>query len=158
VPGAFTISLGSLAGLSGGAEFRFGSYAGRTETGRTPYLAAPTLTLPVGIDFARGFGSYNLGLFLSAIDPAAYLQYDVVAGGKLPGAQLITALAPGAWLHASVFDSPFTLGMYGVFRPGLRADTSALSLPSAHALQFGFSASVDVTLFDLFTSAASVRK
>lgn len=158
VPGAFTISLGSLAGLSGGAELRFGSYGGKKETGKVPYLAAPTLTLPVGIDFTRGFGTHNLGLFVSAIDPAAYLQYDAVAGATLPGAQLVTVLAPGAWLHASVFDSPFTLGMYGVFRPGLRADASGLSVPSAHALQFGVSASVDVTLFDLFSSSASVRK
>ena len=158
VPGALTISLGSFAGLSGGTELRFGSYGGRRETGKVPYLAAPTLTLPVGIDFARGFGTHNLGVFVSAIDPAAYLQYDAAAGGTLPGAQLVTVLAPGAWLHASIFDSPFTLGLYGVFRPGLRSDTSALSIPSAHALQFGVSAAVDVTLFDLFSSSASVRK
>jgi hypothetical protein len=158
VPGAFNISLGSLAGLSGGAELRFGSYGGRRETGKIPYLAAPTLTLPVGIDFSRGFGTHNLGLFVSAIDPAGYLQYDASAGAALPGAQLVTALAPGAWLHASLFDSPFTLGLYGVFRPGLRADTSALSVPSANALQFGVSASVDVTFFNLFSSSASVQK
>lgn len=158
VPGALNISLGSFAGLSGGAELRFGSYGGRSENGKTPYLAAPTLTLPVGIDFTRGFGTHNLGVFFSAIDPAAYLQYDAAAGATLPGAQLVTVLAPGAWLHASVFDSPFTLGLYGVFRPGLRADASAFSVPGAHALQFGISAAVDVTLFDLFSSSASVRK
>lgn len=158
VPGALTISLGSFAGMSGGTEFRFGTYNGRNESGKIAYLAAPTLTLPVGIDFARGCGSYNIGLFVSAIDPAGYLQYDVSAGGKLPGAQLVTALAPGAWLHASLFDSPFTFGVYGVFRPGLRADMSALSVPSAHALQFGVSAAVDVTLFDLFSSSASFKK
>lgn len=158
VPGAMTISLGSLAGLSGGTELRFGSYGGRKENGKVPYLAAPTLTLPVGVDFTRGFGTHNLGVFVSAIDPAAYLQYDAAAGGTLPGAQLVTVLAPGAWFHASLFDSPFTVGLYGVFRPGLRADASALSIPSAHALQFGVSAAVDVTLFDLFSSSASVRK
>ena len=145
-------------GLSGGTEFRFGSYHGRQETGQVPYLAAPTLTLPVGIDFARGFGSHNLGVFLSAVDPAAYFQYDVSAGATLPGAQLVTAIAPGAWLHASIFDSPFTLGVYGVFRPGLRAETTALSVPGAHALQLGLSASVDVTLFDLFTTSRTLRK
>ncbi len=154
VPGAWTISLGSFAGLSGGTEFRFGTYGGRKETGQVAYLAAPTLTLPVGIDFARGFGTHNLGVFVSAVDPAAYLQYDVTAGATLPGAQFVTALAPGAWLHASILDSPFTLGLYGVFRPGLRADTSALTIPGAHALQFGFSAAVDVTLFDLFSSSS----
>lgn len=158
VPGALTISLGSFAGLSGGTELRFGTYGGRRESGKIPYLAAPTLTLPVGIDFARGFGTHNIGLFVSAIDPAAYLQYDAAAGGSLPGAQLVTVLAPGAWFHASILDSPFTLGAYGVFRPGLRADSSAFSIPGAHALQFGVSASVDVTLFDLFSSSASVRK
>ncbi|HRI65539.1 MAG TPA: hypothetical protein PK156_14925, partial [Polyangium sp.] len=157
VPGATTISLGSLAGLSGGTELRFGSYAGRYETGKVPYLAAPTLTLPLGIDFARGFGTHNLGVLVSAIDPAAYLQYDAAAGATLPGAQLVTALAPGAWLHASILDSPFTLGVYGVFRPGLRADASAFSTPGAHAFQFGVSAAVDVTLFDLFSSSVSVR-
>ncbi len=156
--GAWTISLGSFVGLSGGTEFRFGSYNGRQETGKVPYLAAPTLTLPVGIDFARGFGSHNLGVFLSAVDPAAYFQYDVSAGATLPGAQLVTAIAPGAWLHASIFDSPFTLGVYGVFRPGLRAETTALSVPGAHALQLGLSASVDVTLFDLFTTSRTRRK
>jgi len=158
VPGATTISLGSLAGLSGGAEFRFGTYGGRRETGATPYFAAPTLTLPVGIDFARGFGTHNLGVFVSAIDPVAYLQYDATAGAKLPAPQLVTVLAPGAWFHASILDSPFTLGLYGVFRPGLRADATSFSLPGAHALQFGVSASVDVTLFDLFSSSASVQK
>lgn len=158
VPGVTTISLGSFAGLSGGTELRFGTYGGRRENGRTPYFAAPTLTLPVGIDFARGFGTHNLGVFFSGIDPAAYLQYDVSEGAKLPGPQIVTALAPGAWFHASILDSPFTLGVYGVFRPGLRADTSAFSLPGAHALQFGVSAAVDVTLFDLFSSSASVQK
>jgi hypothetical protein len=158
VPGAMTISLGSFAGLSGGAEFRFGTYGGRVENGSIPYLAAPTLTLPVGIDFARGFGTHNLGVFVSAIDPAAYLQYDAAAGARLPGPQIVTVLAPGAWLHTSILDSPFVLSLYGVFRPGLRADSAAFSIPGAHALQFGVSASVDVTLFDLFTSTASVRK
>lgn len=158
VPGALTISLGSLAGLSGGTELRFGSYGGRRETGKVPYLAAPTLTLPVGIDFARGFGTHNLGVFVSALDPAAYLQYDAGSGAKLPGAQFVTVLAPGAWLRASILDSPFTLGVYGVFRPGLRADASAFSIPGAHALQFGVSAAVDVTLFDLFSSSVSFRQ
>ncbi len=83
---------------------------------------------------------------------------DAAAGATLPGAQLVTVLAPGAWFHASLFDSPFTLGLYGVFRPGLRADTSAFSIPGAHALQFGVSAAVDVTIFVLFSSSASVQK
>lgn len=158
VPGVTTISLGSLAGLSGGTELRFGTYGGRRETGRTPYFAAPTLTLPVGVDFARGFGTHNLGVFFSGIDPAAFLQYDASEGAKLPAPQVVTALAPGAWFHASILDSPFTVGVYGVFRPGLRTDTNAFSIPGAHALQFGVSASVDVTLFDLFSSSASVQK
>jgi hypothetical protein len=155
VPGSFTVSLGSLPGLAVvGGELRFGPYGAMTETGKKPYIVAPTLTMPVGIDFARGYGSYNLGVFVSVIDPAAYLQYDATQNGRLPGAQLLTLLAPGAWARAGVLDSPFTIGLYGVFRPGLRAWESGLSAPGAHALQVGLSASIDVTLYDLFTGAA----
>jgi len=158
VEGSFTVSLGSFPGLVTGGELRFGSYAGVLEKGDKAHAIAPTLSLPVGLDFARGFGSYNLGLFVSALDPAAYLQYDAEQGGRLPGAQVLTLLAPGAWLRASILDSPFTLGVFGVYRPGLRAMESAPTTPGAHALQIGFSASVDVTLYDLFTGAPKIRE
>ncbi|MDI1448771.1 hypothetical protein [Polyangium sp. 6x1] len=152
--GATTISLGAFPGMFVGGEVRFGTYGNVTERGRVPHVVAPTLTMPIGLDFATGRGDYNLGAFVSLIDPAAYLQYDVEQGGRLPGAQILTLLSPGVYLRAGLFDSPFNIGIYGVFRPGLRAWESGLSMPGAHALQFGLAASVDVTLFDLFTGAA----
>ncbi len=152
-PGVTTISLGAFPGMFVGGELRFGTYGLTTERGQVPHVVAPTLSMPIGIDFARGHGSFNLGGFVSLIDPAGYLQYDAELDGRLPGAQLLTLLAPGVYLRAGLFDSPFTLGVYGVFRPGLRAWESGLSMPGAHALQVGVAASVDVTLFDLFTGA-----
>lgn len=158
VPGSFTVSLASFPGLTFGGELRAGSYAGRQESLRTPYFVAPTLTMPVGIDFARGYGNYNLGVFVSALDPAAYLQYDAEQDGRLPGAKLLTALAPGLWLRAGLFGSPFALSAYSVFRPGLRSFESGVGAPGAHALQIGLAASIDVTLFDLFTGPARTEE
>ena len=155
LPGVTTISLGAFPGMFVGGELRFGTYGTTTERGRVPHFVAPTLTMPIGLDFATGRGDYNLGAFVSLIDPAAYLQYDVAQNGRLPGAQVLTLLSPGVYLRAGLFDSPFNLGVYGVFRPGLRAWESGLSMPGAHALQFGVAASVDVTLLDLFTGAAA---
>ncbi|MRG91206.1 hypothetical protein [Polyangium spumosum] len=154
-PGATTLSINAFPGMFVGGELRFGTYGTTTERGGVPHVVAPTLTMPLGLDFASGRGGYNLGAFFSLIDPAAYLQYDVERNGRLPGAQLLTLLAPGVYLRAGLFDSPFNLGIYGVFRPGLRAWESGLSMPGAHALQVGLAASVDVTIFDLFTGKAA---
>ncbi|MDI3285518.1 hypothetical protein [Polyangium sp. 15x6] len=155
MPGVTTISLGAFPGMFVGGELRFGTYGTTTERGGVPHVVAPTLAMPIGLDFATGRGDYNLGAFISLIDPAAYLQYDVEQSGRLPGAQVLTLLSPGLYLRAGLFDSPFNLGVYGVLRPGLRAWESGLSIPGAHALQLGVAASVDVTLFDLFTGRSA---
>jgi hypothetical protein len=69
---------------------------------------------------------------------------------RLPGAQIVTVLAPGAWVRFAPWQAPFSVNLFSVFRPGLRAWESSLSGPAAHAFQTGVSFSVDVTLFELY--------
>jgi hypothetical protein len=154
LPGAFTLSLTAFPGIGGGVERRWGQYGVVREHGDNSYLAAPTLQMPLGLDFAWGWDSESSvsssGFFISVLDPAAYLQYDPDHGGRLPGAQILTSLAPGLAIRQSLGPTPFVLTLYGVFRPNFRAWEPGPTSPAAHALQFGASLAVDVTLFELY--------
>lgn len=156
VKDSWVVSIGSIPGFPLGIEGRWGQYGARKENGFNangkPYFVAPTLTLPVGIDASYGLGWGTVALFASLLDPAAYLQYDVSEQGRLPGPQIVTALAPGLWARFAPFKTPFSLNLFLVFRPQLRAWEAQAGGPAADALQFGGSLSVDVTLFELFTS------
>ncbi len=150
VKGATTISLTAFPGFGTGLEKRWGQYGATLERGGEVYWAAPALQLPLGIDFTRGFGTTSFGGFVSLIDPAAYLQYDPDKQGRLPGAQILTALAPGTSLHVGLGRSPFVLSVYGVVRPNFRAWQSDAAAPGATVFQLGGSIAVDVTLFELW--------
>ncbi|WP_441286187.1 hypothetical protein ACSRUE_27515 [Sorangium sp. KYC3313] len=147
------VSLAAFPGFAAGGEVRFGQYGVTRERGKV-YSSAPTLTLPVGVDVAFGTDCSfpaPFGLFFSVLDPAAFLQYDASEQGRLPGPRLTTALSPGVWMRFGFKDTPVSLNLFGVYRPGLRAWEASVSGPAADAFQFGASASVDVTLFDLYT-------
>jgi hypothetical protein len=151
-PGTFTLSLASFPGviLSAG-EGRWGQYGVFREDARKAYYVAPSLVMPVGLDFAWGNTTWlrPFGVFVSFIDPIAFLQYDVSKDGRLPGPRITTVLAPGIWLRLGIKDTPFSLHPFVVYRPGLRAWESSVNGPAADALQYGVSASIDVTLFEL---------
>lgn len=159
VPGAMTVSLSALAGFNVSAlEVRWGQYGVHREQGLEPHWAPPSLQLPVGIDVTWGWNrddpaksAGSSGIFVSLVDPAAYLQYDPDQGNRLPGAQVLTALAPGVALRTSLWDTPFVASVYGVFRPNFRAWEPGVAVPGAHALQIGASLSVDVTLFEIYS-------
>ncbi len=159
VDGSTMVSLGSIPGLALGGEARWGQYGARRENGvgasNLPYFVSPTLVMPVGLDVSRGHGTFATALFISLLDPAAYLQYDSSEEGRLPGAQILTALAPGLWGRVSLGESPFGINAYAVFRPKLRAWEPAVAGPAADAFQLGVSLSVDVTLLELYTGEAS---
>src|SRR5262249_15807624 len=105
VPHTFTVSAGSFAGVGAAAELRWGQYGVFRNRGEHAFFAAPTLQLPVGFDISWGTGRSvfpTFGMFFSVLDPAAYLQYDIDQQGRVPGPQVITALAPGYALHVSL--------------------------------------------------------
>lgn len=147
--GASVVSISAFPGLWGGVEARWGPYGAVIERGKPLYPVAPTLSFPLGLDFAWGMGGWSLGGFVSVLDPVAFLQYDVDAGGRLPGAQLLTVLAPGLGVRVGVADSPFTLAVMGVYRPSFRTEERQVAGSGADVLQIGVLLSVDVTLFEL---------
>jgi hypothetical protein len=159
-PGSFVVSIASFAGFNlSTLEVRNGQY-GVTREHWTSHYLAPSLTLPVGIDLAWGFPKKTpgaFGIFVSAIDPAAFLEYDPSNAGRLPGPRLTTVLAPGIWPHFALGESPFNVSPYFVYRPGLRAWQASVNAPAADALQLGVSLSVDVTLFDLYTKPIDTK-
>lgn len=148
VPGATTVSIAAFPGFAMALEGRWGQYGATYERLSDLHFASPTLTLPVGIDMS--WGGKCSHVFFSLLDPAAYLQYDGENQDRLPGAQLITALAPGVSWRITPFDAPLSINPFLMLRPNLRAWESGLSSPAAHALQLGLNVSLDVTLFELF--------
>ncbi|MBK8252755.1 MAG: hypothetical protein IPK82_08820 [Polyangiaceae bacterium] len=150
IPESRSLTITSFAGMGTGMEWRWGQYGVTREGGRNVYWAPPTLQLPVGIDYAHGYKGGSWGIFIPLIDPAAYLNYDPDKQGRLPGAQLVTVLAPGLAGRVSLGETPFALTVYAIFRPALRAWESDVTSPGANALQLGASLSVDVTLFELW--------
>ena len=150
-PGAFTFSLTSHPGVQAiAAEWRWGTYGVFHESGQV-YAQPPTLSLPIGFEFAWGHDCAftPIGIYLPVIDPAAFLQYDVSNGGRLPGARLVTVVAPGAGLRWGISGTPFSvIAPMVVYRPGLRAWDSNIGGTGADALQVGVWASIDVTLFE----------
>ncbi|XXT17120.1 hypothetical protein WME94_43520 [Sorangium sp. So ce429] len=151
----FTASIAAFPGFAGGIEWRAGQYGVHGEDFGRAYGVAPTLVLPVGIDLAWGTADdatiSPAGLFISLLDPAAFLQYDAAEQGRLPGPRLTTALAPGVWGRFAFRGTPFTLNPFIVFRPGLRSWEGGVSGPAASAFQLGIAAAIDVTLFGLYT-------
>lgn len=155
-PGSFVLSLASFPGLWGGAEQRWGPYGAVLERGADVYAVAPTLSFPIGLDIAFGTpNGWSIGAFISVLDPVAFLQYDTSNGGALPGAQLLTVLAPGLGLRVGLPNTPFTVMPMVVYRPAFRTESSQVAGPGADVLQYGLLVSVDVTLFELHVSEAN---
>lgn len=149
----WTVSLTAHPGFVGGLEWRHGTYGATYEDGKL-YAQLPALTLPVGIETAWGFARCisPLGFFISVVDPAAFLQYDADKDGRLPGASIKTALAPGVGLRIGVAGTPFSFIPQFVYRPGLRQWQADFSGTGADALQLGLLLGVDVTLFEFSRS------
>ncbi|PRQ04213.1 hypothetical protein ENSA5_09970 [Enhygromyxa salina] len=145
-----TISLASYPGIFAATEFRWGPYGATLEQGRPAYGQAPTLSLPVGIDIVRGFGNWGFGGFLSILDPAAFLHYDVSNSGQLPGPRPVTVLAPGAFLRFNLGPTPLVALLGAVYRPQFRTWGPTVSGPGADALQIGVALGVDLTLWRLY--------
>ncbi|HSY23236.1 MAG TPA: hypothetical protein VK841_14015 [Polyangiaceae bacterium] len=150
VPGRYTVSVTSEAGIFTALELRHGAYGVIENNFEKAYGQAPTLSLPIGIEFAWGTrgGPNPLSLYLPIIDPAAFLQYDAAQNGRLPGPGVLTALSPGVGLRFGIGGSPFGIMPMVVYRPALRAWDPAVA-KGADALQFGLNFDVDVTLFKL---------
>ncbi|MBI5536970.1 MAG: hypothetical protein HY898_29890 [Deltaproteobacteria bacterium] len=154
VDGSTTVSIASFPGVAFGGESRRGQYGVFKERLDKAYFMAPTLAMPVGVDVAWGRSDSTSwlrpdALFVSLIDPLAFLQYDASKDGRLPGPRLTTVLAPGLWLRYRLGDSPFSFSPFVVYRPGFRAWESSWNGPAADALQYGAAFSIDVTLFEL---------
>jgi hypothetical protein len=148
IPNARTVSIAAFPGFGSGAEWRVGQYGVNRERANHTYGIEPTLFMPVGVDMAWGRW---VKVFVSVLDPAAFLQYDGSEGNRLPGARLTTVLSPGLAFRVVPFDAPISLLVFGMYRPGLRAWESSVTGPAADAIQVGGLISVDVTLFDLYT-------
>lgn len=146
--GAFTMSLGSHVGVYTAAEFRWGQYGVHRERG-TPHWQAPTLAVPIGLDFAWGTGRHSVGLFTPLIDPAAFVQYDVSEEGRLPGPRPLTVLSPGAFFRWGICRSPITLLVGYVYRPKLRTWEATINEPGADAHQLGVSLAIDATFWNI---------
>jgi len=152
-PHSFTLSVGSHAGFMLGRERRWGTYGLVRERGEDVYPVAPTLSLPVGLDFSWACTKHrwNGGLFVSLLDPAAFLQYDVQEGGALPDPNLMTVLAPGLAGRIGIPTTPFGVLVGGVYRPNLRSVSEpGFASTGANAMQYYLAATVDVTLWSLY--------
>lgn len=147
-PGAFTLSLGSHVGMYAAAEFRWGQYGVNRERG-TLHGQAPTLTVPIGFDFAWGTGRSSLGFFVPLIDPAAFVQYDVGEKGRLPGPRPLTVLSPGAFFRWGICRTPLTLLLGYTYRPRLRTWEATINEPGADAHQIGLSVAIDATFWNI---------
>jgi hypothetical protein len=147
--GTTTVSLMALPGFFGALEWRSGQYGVVKEDWHRRYWQAPTLTLPLGVEAAWGMGRFPLGVFISVLDPAAFLQYDVKRDGRLPGASLLTALAPGVGVRVGIYGTPLAVVPMVVYRPNFRAWDAAVGARGASAIQLGVALSVDVTLFEM---------
>jgi len=146
--GALSLSIASHVGVMAAVEFRRGQYGVHFEHG-APHLQAPTLTVPIGFDLTGGTGRNSLGGFASVIDPAAFLQYDVGEGGRLPGPRPHTVLAPGLFFRWGIFRTPLTLLVGYVYRPRLRTWEATVHEPGADAHQIGLSLAIDATLWNI---------
>lgn len=154
-PGSFTLSLTSHVGVYGAAELRYGQYGVTRERGSL-HGQAPTLSVPIGLDFAWGPSkrvrikpNNSIGFFVPIIDPAAFVQYDVAEGGRLPGPRPITVLSPGLLLRWGIFRTPFTLLLGYMYRPRLRTWEATVNEPGADAHQLGLSLAIDATLWNI---------
>ncbi|MEM7158210.1 MAG: hypothetical protein AAF799_35540 [Myxococcota bacterium] len=142
---SFTASIGTHVGFTAGYELRFGTYGATHNFGRGA-VVAPTLFAPIGLDLAWKRKKSTWGLFLPAVDPAAFLQYDASEDGRLPGPRVTTALSPGLAARVSLGESPLSLMVYGVVRPQLRTREATVSGPGATAIQFGAAITWDIPL------------
>ena len=146
-PGSFTVSLTSHAGLMSGVEWRSGEHS---SPGDDVHWQPFALSMPVGVEMAWGTECLILGVFVSVIDPAAYLHYD--EEGDLPGATIKTALAPGLGIRLGIPDTPFSFMPMAIYRPGFRAVESGIDSDGANVFQVSAMVSVDVTLYELLSS------
>lgn len=144
---AFTASIGAQLGITSAAELRFGTYGASYYSGKEVAWAAPTLFFPMGLDLAWKKKNATHGAFFSVIDPAAFLQYDIHEGGRLPGARLTTIVAPGVAWRVSLGDRPLSFMLYAVFRPQLRTWEPTISGPGASVLQFGAAFTWDIPFY-----------
>ncbi len=123
---------------------------------------------PVGLDFTWPCSQWTLGVFASALDVGQLLTSPVGAttgqnnGNQpaktaVPGTEINVAqvLAPGAYAHTSLGDTPFTLGIGVSAAPLLRyyEDTSGKTPYSMLRAQAFFG--VDLDLIPLHTSHSS---
>jgi hypothetical protein len=143
---AFTASIGAQLGVTSAAELRFGTYGASYYAGDVAW-AAPTLFFPMGLDLAWKKKHVTHGAFFSVIDPAAFLQYDIHEGGRLPGARLTTIVAPGIAYRVSLGNRPLSFMLYAVFRPQLRTWEPTISGPGASVLQFGAAITWDIPFY-----------
>jgi hypothetical protein len=159
-PALGVLSITAHPGLFTAGELRVGPYGAFRENGEKAYFQGPTLSLPVGLEYTSGLDCpiSPVGAFVSLIDVAAFLEYDVDQGGRLPGPSVLTVLAPGLGLRLGVKDTPFSFLPYFVVRPGLRQWEPDPDGAGATALQLGGLFSVDVTLFSLATWQREVVK
>jgi len=158
--GSFVFSLTAHAGFFAAGELRTGTYGAFHENGEKLYGQAPTLALPVGLDFTWGVDSpiSPVGLFVPILDPAGFLNYDADQGGKVPGPSVLTALSPGLGFRWSIRDTPFGFVLpYFVFRPSLRQWDPDPDGGGAHAFQLGGMISVDVTLYKIIALSREGR-
>lgn len=147
---SFHITLSAMPGIQTAMEFRRGPYGTTIEPAHRVYYQAPALQLPIGFDFTWGIKDRtSLGLFVSMVDPLAFLQYDVRHQGRLPGPSVLTALAPGLGFRIGLGRSPLSLMPFVVFRPRFRAWEPSIAGPGAHALQVGVALTFDLVLFTL---------
>jgi hypothetical protein len=155
----FTFSITAHPGLWVAGEKRWGPYGAFMEGGRETYLQAPTVALPVGLEFAwgTGCGASPIALFFPILDPVAFLDYDA-GKGRLPAPSLKTVLAPGFGLRIGIDKTPFSFMPMVVYRPGFRLWKAEVGGNGADALQVGLMLSVDVTLFDFVSHTPTPAK
>jgi hypothetical protein len=123
------ISLGAFVGLAAGGEIPLLKLAGtRPDLGANAAFGA---FAPVGLDFTTPVKGFDMGLFVSVLDVGQLMTSPISpqshgssgdskvaqAGGSVEIAQV---LAPGLYLHASLGNSPITLGAGASLAPSLR--------------------------------------
>lgn len=161
----FTISVGSLVGLSGGGEFPW--HQGVDAFQSSGFAGGAMATL--GIDVAwRASDTHTVGVYLSMLD-LGQLAYARISGqvtggdngGKVTAdtqsdVGLLDVLSPGVYFRWGVGNSPFSVGCGPSIAPRLRhyLVTSATGATSDDRLlttvRFNLFLAIDLTLFPVY--------
>ncbi|MEM8526115.1 MAG: hypothetical protein AAGG68_15860 [Bacteroidota bacterium] len=161
-PGSSTVKRSSnfnvaVNGYFGGGYYRETLTAQQVEQNKQSGSAG--LAVPVGITTSvGGLGkndNWSFSLFIPVLDIGAVTTYridqqNIGASGNLPELTFGNLIAPGGYLIINLPKSPFSISGGAQFGPQARTITvNGVDLQSS-AWRYGFTATIDVPIFNLF--------